>query len=286
MPDQQPLSPLIPRRTLETTIPNVIPNPQHHHSFTLNIQDNTPSPSHMDNRLPPLMMPYGSSPRLPTLEPFTTTTTTTTTNSRPPFPSPSFSSPSSSSPSLHSPPASLPDLLSDIVESIPNQDTLTEDQTFMLWNQLLRRLYPQNGEFDHYTRTMEIDGSRVLLCQVGPETKPSSTQTESVYTPAAIIVCKGADEYHRRDTWERTSHQLGVLFRSPGRPWCAVAFGCRLVCAYKHTQKFEGIEMNSIKSSMFDLGTRNGRVMVKRLLDKVRAGAFHSLNEGMWPDVH
>ncbi|GKZ26395.1 hypothetical protein AbraIFM66951_003157 [Aspergillus brasiliensis] len=132
-------------------------------------------------------MPYSSSPRLPTLEPFTTTT-----NSRPPFPSPSFSSPSSSSPSLHSPPASLPDLLSDIVESIPNQDTLTEDQTFMLWNQLLRRLYQRNGEFDHYTRTMEIDGSRVQFCQVGPETKPSSTEAESVYTPAAIIVSGAA----------------------------------------------------------------------------------------------
>ncbi|GKZ37431.1 hypothetical protein AbraIFM66950_008981 [Aspergillus brasiliensis] len=221
------------------------------------------------------MMPYSSSPRLSTLEPLTTTISSM----------PSVSSPSASPPAFHSPSSRLIDPLSDILESIPNKDTLTEEQTFLLWNRLLRRLYPQNGEFDHDTRSMEVDGTRILFCIVGQKTRPSP-EAESIYTPAFIVLCKGAEEYYRRDTWGRTTHQLGVLKKTPEKPWCAVTFGCRLVWAFRYTNKVEGVEMVRMGNITFDVGIRYGRVMLKRVLDEVRSKKRNSTNTGMGPGVH
>ncbi|EHA25720.1 hypothetical protein ASPNIDRAFT_43865 [Aspergillus niger ATCC 1015] len=262
MPDQQPLSPLVPRSIPQTTIPNIVPHHHHHHSSTRQTGSNSSSPRTMHNRLPPLMLP-GASPRLSTLEPFTTTTS----------PSTSFPSPSSSATS---------DPLADILRSTPDQHALNEEQTLKLWHKILVKIYPPNGGFTHDLRTAEINGARIICCLVKQITWPRPG-SEPVSSPMAVILCKGADEYHRKDTWDRTSNQLSQLSNIPGQPWCAVAYGCKLVCMYRCAQKFEGLEMFRTGSWMFDVGFRNGRVLLKQLLDDVKFGKWKAMNNGRGP---
>ncbi|GKZ97889.1 hypothetical protein AnigIFM59636_001707 [Aspergillus niger] len=250
MPDQQPLSPLVPRSIPQTTIPNIVPHHHHHHSSTRQTGSNSSSSRTMHNRLPPLMLP-GASPRLSTLEPFTTTTS----------PSTSFPSPSSS--------ATL-DPLADILRSTPDQHALNEEQTLKLWHKILVKIYPPNGGFTHDLRTTEINGARIICCLVKQVTWPRP-RSEPVSSPMAVILCKGADEYHRKDTWDRTSSQLSQLSNIPGQPWC--------------TQKFEGFEMFRTGSWMFDVGFRNGRVLLKQLLDDVKFGRWKAMNNGRGPNL-
>ncbi|GAQ47046.1 hypothetical protein ASPNIDRAFT_43865 [Aspergillus niger] len=263
MPNKQPLSPLIPRSVPQTTIPNIVPHHLHHHTSSRHTGGNNSSPRAMQNRLPPLMLP-GASPRLSTLEPSTTTTS----------PSPSFPSPSSSTSS---------DPLEEIVRSTPNQQALTEEQTLKLWHKILVKIYPPNGEFTHDLRTAEINGARIVYCLVKQNIWPSPG-TEPVSSPMAIILCKEGEEYHREDTWDQTSNQLGQLSKCPGQPWCAVAYGSRLVCMYRCTQRLEGFEMFRMGSWMFDVGIWNGRALLKQLLDDVKFGKWKAMNKGRGPN--
>ncbi|GLA40939.1 hypothetical protein AnigIFM63309_008778 [Aspergillus niger] len=264
MPDKQPLSPLVPRSIPQTTIPNIVPHHHHHSSSTRQTGSNSSSPRTMHNRLPPLMLP-GASPRLSTLDPFTTTTS----------PSTSFPSPPSSATS---------DPLADILRSTPNQHALNEEQTLKLWHKILVKIYPPNGGFTHDLRTTEINGARIICCLVKQVAWPRPG-SEPVSSPMAVILCKGADEYHRKDTWDRTSNQLSQLSNIPGQPWCAVAYGCKLVCMYRCTQKFEGFEMFRTGSWMFDVEVRNGRVLLKQLLDDVKFGRWKAMNNGRGPNL-